>query len=150
VIVRGNRQLAQAYALHINGVYDHYSWRAFLASGGDPDQIFKPLDGWKPGGSRVQELAFWMNGPIPPQAAAAGQTSTPPARPRRAVTPTPGKAPRKSRASRPAKKKKTSGSARKTTARKTKSTGRAKASGKARKAKASGRASKTKTKARRR
>jgi len=67
VIVRGNQKLAQAYALHINGVYDHYSWRAFLGSGGDPDQIFKPLDGWKPGGSRAQELAFWMNGPIPPQ-----------------------------------------------------------------------------------
>ena len=72
VIIRGNTKLAQAYALHINGVYDHYSWRAYLASGGDPDQIYKPLDGWKPGGSRAQELAFWMNGPIPPQGAEPG------------------------------------------------------------------------------
>jgi phosphatidylserine/phosphatidylglycerophosphate/cardiolipin synthase-like enzyme len=32
VIVRGNQKLAQAYALHIGGVYDHYSWRAFLAA----------------------------------------------------------------------------------------------------------------------
>ncbi|WP_213738386.1 phospholipase D-like domain-containing protein [Bradyrhizobium sp. dw_411] len=67
VIIRGNTKLAQAYALHINGVYDHYSWRAFLGSGGDADQIYKPLDGWKPGGSRAQELDFWMNEPIPPQ-----------------------------------------------------------------------------------
>jgi hypothetical protein len=72
VIIRGNQKLAQAYALHINGAYDHYSWRAYLASGGDPDQIYKPLDGWKPGGSRAQELAFWMNGPIPPQGAEPG------------------------------------------------------------------------------
>jgi hypothetical protein len=67
VIVRRNRQLAQAYALHINGVYDHYSWRAYLGSGGDPDQIYKPLDGWKPGGAREQELDFWMQEPVPAQ-----------------------------------------------------------------------------------
>jgi phosphatidylserine/phosphatidylglycerophosphate/cardiolipin synthase-like enzyme len=67
VIVRGNKQLAQAYALHINGVYDHYSWRAYLGSGGDPDQIYKPLDGWKPGGTREQELDFWMQEPVPAQ-----------------------------------------------------------------------------------
>jgi phosphatidylserine/phosphatidylglycerophosphate/cardiolipin synthase-like enzyme len=75
VIVRGNTKLAQAYALHINGVYDHYSWRAYLGSGGDPNQIYKPLDGWKPGGSRYQELAFWMDGPIPPQEEAAGRAA---------------------------------------------------------------------------
>jgi len=72
IIVRGNQKLAQAYALHINGVYDHYSWRAYLGSGGDPDQIYKPLDGWKPGGSRAQELAFWMNEPIPAQSRRRG------------------------------------------------------------------------------
>jgi hypothetical protein len=75
VIARGNKMLAQAYALHINGVYDHYSWRAYLASGGDPNQIYKPLDGWKPGGSRAQELAFWMNEAIPPQSARTGGSS---------------------------------------------------------------------------
>jgi phosphatidylserine/phosphatidylglycerophosphate/cardiolipin synthase-like enzyme len=75
VIIRGNTKLAQAYALHINGVYDHYSWRAFLGSGGDADQIYKPLDGWKPGGSRAQELDFWMNEPIPPQTTAKGVLS---------------------------------------------------------------------------
>lgn len=61
VIIRGNKRLAQAYALHLNGVYDHYSWRSFLANGGNPDTIYKPLDGWKPGGSRAGELAFWMS-----------------------------------------------------------------------------------------
>lgn len=67
VIVRGNTKLAQAYALHVNGVYDHYSWRAFLASGGNPDQIYKPLDVWEPGGARAQELDFWMSGKASPQ-----------------------------------------------------------------------------------
>jgi phosphatidylserine/phosphatidylglycerophosphate/cardiolipin synthase-like enzyme len=77
VIVRGNQKLAQAYAVHISGVYDHYSWRSFLASGGNADQIYKPLDGWKPGGSSAQELAFWMNQPIPPQSASqTGSTAT--------------------------------------------------------------------------
>jgi hypothetical protein len=73
VIIRGNAKLAQAYALHINGVYDHYSWRAFLASGGNPDQIYKPLDAWKPGGSRAQEIDFWMSGKVSPQPAESGQ-----------------------------------------------------------------------------
>jgi phosphatidylserine/phosphatidylglycerophosphate/cardiolipin synthase-like enzyme len=86
VIVRGNAKLAQAYALHINGVYDHYSWRAFLASGGNADQIYKPLDAWKPGGSRAQELDFWMGGPVAPQPAEDEQPvrqATPPvARPK--------------------------------------------------------------------
>jgi phosphatidylserine/phosphatidylglycerophosphate/cardiolipin synthase-like enzyme len=86
VIVRGNQKLAQAYALHINGVYDHYSWRAYLGSGGDPDQIYKPLDGWKPGGSRAQELNFWMNGPIPPQTTQGGaSSSSPPKKPKPAA-----------------------------------------------------------------
>jgi hypothetical protein len=75
VIIRGNKKLAQAYALHVNGVYDHYSWRAFLGSGGDPDQIFKPLDGWKPGGSRARELDFWMEGPVSPQSAQQATSS---------------------------------------------------------------------------
>ena len=102
VIVRGNKKLAQAYALHINGVYDHYSWRAFLGSGGDADQIYKPLDGWKPGGSRAQELDFWMNEPIPPQNSSKGVLSAAPKKQQSAV-PTP-KAAKKSPAARTAKK----------------------------------------------
>jgi len=71
VIVRGNKQLAQAYALHINGVYDHYSWRGYLGSGGNPDQIYS-LDGWKPGGGKEQELDFWMEEPVPPRRGGGG------------------------------------------------------------------------------
>src|SRR5262249_56784810 len=67
VIIRGNQKLAQAYALHINGVYDHYSWRAYLHSGGGAKQHYKPLDGWKRGGSRAQEHEILVNKPIPPQ-----------------------------------------------------------------------------------
>lgn len=61
VIIRGNQALAQAYALHLNGIYDHYSWRNYLQNDGDPNSLYKPLDGWKPGGSRAQELNFWMS-----------------------------------------------------------------------------------------
>ncbi len=61
VIVQGNKKLAQTYAIHMNGVYDHYSWRSFLANSGNPDQIYKSLAGWEPGGSRYKELQFWMN-----------------------------------------------------------------------------------------
>jgi phosphatidylserine/phosphatidylglycerophosphate/cardiolipin synthase-like enzyme len=97
VIVRGNMKLAQAYALHINGVYDHYAWRVYLENKGDPDLIYKPLDGWKPGGSRAQELAFWMNEPIAPQAAGTSRA-------RRAPTPAPVKrAQRKATKAKPAK-----------------------------------------------
>jgi phosphatidylserine/phosphatidylglycerophosphate/cardiolipin synthase-like enzyme len=118
VIIRGNTKLAQAYALHINGVYDHYSWRAFLGSGGDADQIYKPLDGWKPGGSRAQELDFWMNEPIPPQTTSKG---TSPAAPKKKQNPpaTP-KAAKKSPAARPAKKTTAVKAAKKSTTKKAK------------------------------
>ena len=60
VIVRGNKALAQAYAVHIHGVYDHYSWRAFLSNGGNPDTLFDALASWKKGGSRERDLRFWL------------------------------------------------------------------------------------------
>lgn len=60
VVIRGNQALAQAYALHVNGVYDHYAWRSYLTQGGDPARIYQPLDAWHQGGNRTQELAFWM------------------------------------------------------------------------------------------
>jgi phosphatidylserine/phosphatidylglycerophosphate/cardiolipin synthase-like enzyme len=139
VIVRGNQKLAQAYALHINGVYDHYSWRAYLGSGGDPNQIYKPLDGWKPGGSRAQELDFWMNGPIPPQSTSQGVApGASQSKPGSAAQPKAGKTPKKTGKApkKPAKaaKKAKSGKAAKKTSKKTKAgrtpkkAGRAKAS----------------------
>jgi len=60
VIVRGNKALALAYAVHIQGVYNHYSWRAFLSQGGNPDDLFKSLDEWKPGGKRDRDVTFWV------------------------------------------------------------------------------------------
>jgi phosphatidylserine/phosphatidylglycerophosphate/cardiolipin synthase-like enzyme len=60
VIVRGNKQLAQAYAVHIQGVYDHYSWRAFLSEGGDPTKLFSGLKDWRAKGPRARDLAFWL------------------------------------------------------------------------------------------
>jgi hypothetical protein len=108
VIIRGNTKLAQAYAVHASGVYDHYSWRAYLASGGNPNQIYKPLDAWKQGGARAQELEFWMAEPVSPQpaqrATPARQRSMPAAAPKkrpRAAT-APAKARKKSEASRAA------------------------------------------------
>jgi phosphatidylserine/phosphatidylglycerophosphate/cardiolipin synthase-like enzyme len=111
VIIRGNTKLAQAYALHINGVYDHYSWRAFLASGGNPDQIYKPLDGWKPGGSRAQELEFWMSEPITPQKASDADQDAP-ARRKSPPAPTPKKRTRTGAASAPATTRKAAGTPR--------------------------------------
>ncbi len=113
VIVRGNKKLAQAYALHINGVYDGYSWRAFLGSGGDADQIYKPLDGWKPGGSRAQELEFWMNEPIPPQNSSSAASSA--AQKKQSAVTKP-KAAKKSPAARTGKKAKAVKTAKKTAA----------------------------------
>jgi len=61
VIIRGNRTLAQSYAVHIEGVYDHFAWRAFLSNGGKASELFQPVSDWKKG-NRAHELAFWMNG----------------------------------------------------------------------------------------
>jgi phosphatidylserine/phosphatidylglycerophosphate/cardiolipin synthase-like enzyme len=109
VIIRGNTKLAQAYALHINGVYDHYSWRAFLASGGNPDQIYKPLDGWKPGGARAQELEFWMSEPIAPQKADQADQGTPAGRKSPPPPAAPKKRPRSGATPAPTKTRKTAG-----------------------------------------
>lgn len=49
VIVRGDKRLAQIYAVHVQIVYDHYSWRAFLTQGGDPSTLYASLSGWKTG-----------------------------------------------------------------------------------------------------
>ncbi|MBR0801067.1 hypothetical protein JQ615_37475 [Bradyrhizobium jicamae] len=131
VIVRGNKALAQAYALHINGVYDHYSWRGYLGSRGNPDQIYS-LDGWKPGGGKEQELDFWMEEPVPPRADREAAPQSSPARAaakkKRAV---------KTSASKPAKK-----SPKQAKAKKSAKAARATATTTARKSKAKARKSK--------
>jgi len=59
VIIRGDRALAQAYAVHVEGIYDHFAWRAFLSNGGDPASIYQPVSSWNEG-KRAAELAFWL------------------------------------------------------------------------------------------
>ncbi len=59
VIVRGDRALAQRYAVHIQGVYDAFAWRAFLRSSGDSDRIYTGLERWMSGPKR-RELDFWF------------------------------------------------------------------------------------------
>jgi hypothetical protein len=60
IIIRGNRLLARAYALHVNAVCERYQWKASLANGIAPEMIYPPLDAWKPGGTQEEELDFWM------------------------------------------------------------------------------------------
>ena len=47
--------LAQIYAVHVQIVYDHFSWRAFLAEGGDPCTLYASLSGWETG-SKARDL----------------------------------------------------------------------------------------------
>ena len=63
VVVRGDKALSQAYAVHIQGVYDAYAWRAFLQTDGNPDTIYQGLANWKPGGSHARELDLWIDAP---------------------------------------------------------------------------------------
>ena len=62
VVIRGDKDLARQYAVHIQGVYDAFRWRAFLDNRSDPDTIYRGLDEWKPGGPRARELNFWVDG----------------------------------------------------------------------------------------
>lgn len=130
VIVRGNKKLAQAYALHVNGVYDHYSWRAYLAGNGDPDLIYKSLAGWQPGGSRAQELEFWMNEPIQPQPARPGASTAPSqqmaAKPKTGKAPEKGKTPKKAKPAAAPKKKKAAKKTKVAKAKKTKAANKTK------------------------
>jgi len=61
IIIKGNRALAEAYAVNIEGAYAHYRWRAFLASTNKPFNGLKDDDTWQ--GPRLaaskRELQFW-------------------------------------------------------------------------------------------
>lgn len=59
VIIRGNKALAQAYAVHMEGVYDHYAWRAFLSDGGNSGEIYQSMDSWLNNPKQKRELEFW-------------------------------------------------------------------------------------------
>jgi phosphatidylserine/phosphatidylglycerophosphate/cardiolipin synthase-like enzyme len=68
LIVRGHRRLAEAYAVHVLDVYDHYRWRynlerygaaAFNGLTKDPDE----WQGWYfADGRPEQEVTFWVGG----------------------------------------------------------------------------------------
>jgi len=62
VVIKGDKALARDYAVHIQGVYDAFAWRAFLSNSGDPNEIYQGINDWKPGGKRTRELDFWVNG----------------------------------------------------------------------------------------
>jgi phosphatidylserine/phosphatidylglycerophosphate/cardiolipin synthase-like enzyme len=67
VIVRGNAALAQAYALNIQSVFDHYNFRAIAAAmkaqGRDITGIMKDPKTWQESwfeGDKKNELNFWF------------------------------------------------------------------------------------------
>lgn len=64
LVVKGHRRLAEAYAVHVMDVYDHYRWRWRLQEHGDT--AFKGLrrtaDAWqgKYFAAAQREVAFWL------------------------------------------------------------------------------------------
>ena len=68
IIVKGNAPLARAYAAHIQGVYDHYKFRAVAAAlqkkDKDVTDFFKDAKSWQKSwfeADRATELAFWLS-----------------------------------------------------------------------------------------
>ncbi|NEI06599.1 nuclease [Rhizobium leguminosarum] len=67
VIVRGNKDLAQAYACHVLDLYDHYAWRYWLRK--NPEIFGKPLEpnaSWQKRyidgeDEKSPELRFWLS-----------------------------------------------------------------------------------------
>jgi phosphatidylserine/phosphatidylglycerophosphate/cardiolipin synthase-like enzyme len=66
LIIRGNRELAAAYAAHVMDVYDHYRWRFMLQQkGASAWRGLVPNDSWQDkyftaGSQSTRELEFWM------------------------------------------------------------------------------------------
>ncbi|HYF65985.1 MAG TPA: phospholipase D-like domain-containing protein [Herpetosiphonaceae bacterium] len=61
IIVKGDKKLAEAYAVNINGVYEHYRWRAFLGTTDNPFNGLQDSDAWQAPklASDETELRFW-------------------------------------------------------------------------------------------
>jgi len=61
IIIKGDHDLAEAYAVNILGAYAHYRWRAFLGETNRPFNGLKDNDRWM--GPRLKseqrDLAFW-------------------------------------------------------------------------------------------
>ena len=69
VIVKGQRQLAEAYATHVLDIYDHFSWRRIVAQGpakADASLKVDPEE-WQSryynedGSIRNAQLRFWLS-----------------------------------------------------------------------------------------
>lgn len=61
IIVKGDRELAEAYAVNILGVYAHYRWRAFLSETNRPFNGLKDNDTWQTPrlAAEARDLKFW-------------------------------------------------------------------------------------------
>ena len=61
IIVKGDHELAEAYAVNILGAYAHYRWRAFLSQTDKPFNGLKDNDQWQVPmlSTNRRELQFW-------------------------------------------------------------------------------------------
>jgi phosphatidylserine/phosphatidylglycerophosphate/cardiolipin synthase-like enzyme len=61
IIIQGDKALAEAYAVNIEGAYQHYVYRAFLAKTDKPFNGLKDNDTWQAPKLKAakQELDFW-------------------------------------------------------------------------------------------
>jgi phosphatidylserine/phosphatidylglycerophosphate/cardiolipin synthase-like enzyme len=61
IIVKGDHELAEAYAVNILGAYAHYRWRAFLSETNKPFNGLKDNDKWQAPmlANNRRDLRFW-------------------------------------------------------------------------------------------
>lgn len=61
IIIKGDRELAEAYAVNIMGAYAHYRWRAFLAKTNKPFSGLRDNDKWQAPmlAAQQRDLRFW-------------------------------------------------------------------------------------------
>lgn len=69
LIFRGNRPLAERYAVNVMGVYQHYRWRSYLQECMrkkiEPWDGLKKSDKWQGmSAERGRELSFWLRAPV--------------------------------------------------------------------------------------
>jgi phosphatidylserine/phosphatidylglycerophosphate/cardiolipin synthase-like enzyme len=61
IIIRGDRELAEAYAVNIYGAYAHYRWRTYLSQAENPLNGLKDNDTWQAPklAAERREFRFW-------------------------------------------------------------------------------------------
>jgi phosphatidylserine/phosphatidylglycerophosphate/cardiolipin synthase-like enzyme len=61
IIIRGDKALAEAYAVNVEGAYQHYRWRAFLDQSNSPFDGLVDNDAWQAPKLKAAavELGFW-------------------------------------------------------------------------------------------